>query len=106
MSQKAEWVTFLPEPGRTHNTTELKLGHFQVGRPEKGTLSAEKLTIFLELPDPTGKIASSPCCLAHQPFHPPALVSFKGWASPFPTDLDKLEGVGGEGKGENSEGIR
>lgn len=97
-AQKAEWVTFPPEPERTHNTTELKLDHSQVGSPEEGTLSAEKLTIFSELPDPMREIASSLCCLSHQPCHPSVQVSFKGWARPFPMDLYNWEGMVREGE--------
>lgn len=85
--------------------TELRVAHSQAGRPEEGILSTEKLTVFSELPGPAGKTAS-PRCLSHQLLHPLAFFSLMGWASPFSMDLDKLEGVGEEGKGEKSEGLR
>lgn len=102
---EAGWMTFPPEAEWTHSMTKLKVGHSWVDRPKEGHLVLRNQLSSWRF-QALWKTASSPHCLSHPLLHSPALFSFRAWASPFPTDLDKLEGLRRGGRGENSEGVR
>ena len=90
-------MTFLPEAERTHNMSELKVGHSQAGRPGEGTLRAKKLTVFLELPGLGGKTAPSPHCLTHDSIYLPSFFFIYGLGSPI---SNRFRSIGRDGRGE------